>query len=181
MYELNVLELLHKINLARKIDCMNETRYEVDDILKCSTWNYPKEPGFKSVPSNGLLFSVFRSMVNLQLTTFKFLTSYLVKYVTKMEQKKSVHFTKDQFGDYRIDIDNDSQNPKKCKGAKGEEKSNSSTREISLIEMIWKLLELPFVFTNVEFVHYSSQAPEHRYFVKKNYRSSNCNSTLQVI
>ena len=122
-------------------------------------------------------------MVNVQLCTFKLFTSFLVKYVTKISQKASVYFTRNESEYCSIDVQNDRPNSKKSSGKGKNCKGDSHIREVGLIEMIWKLLELSFVFTNVEFVHYSSQAPELRFCVKKTYMKQNVcvDGSLKII
>ena len=158
------LELLCSINLATKSELDGNIEYNLDDILKCGRWNYPTEPGLRSVPSNGMLFSVFQSMVNVQVCGLRFMTAYLAKYMTKLEHKRKVYFSTRKGSS---NIDADSVDDEKKNGRKGTEETYSSHREIGLFEMLWKLFEFPYSITNIEFQHYSTHPPEHRYCIRK--------------
>ena len=65
-------------------------RYILDKLLRSSKWNYAKEPGESSVPTNG----GFQTLLNLQLCVERFMCSYLVKYIAILQQRKSVYFQK---------------------------------------------------------------------------------------
>ena len=183
VFDIEFLNLLSEINLAKKSNVNGDVSFVVDEVLRCSTWNYPREPGIRSVPTNGILFSIFRSMVNVQVCSRKFMSSYLAKYVAKVNEMKEVYLgrqsdTSDISVERADDANNlgtgQSSNSKKCKSdkqKKGDAKDSKRTtyREVGLAEMLWKLHKLPYILTNVEFVHYSTHAPEHRYYVKKHF------------
>ena len=155
VYDTKTEELLCDINLGKYGYVDGVKRCVLDKLLRCSNWNYPKEPGESSVPTNGVLFSVFQAMLNLQLCGGRFMCSYLVKYVAKLQQRKSVYFQKVHGNIFDTNYNNS------LPGEKAKRTANSNIREICLPEMVWKLLDLPYVITNVTFSNYSTHAPEH--------------------
>ena len=189
IFDLNFLKLLSEINLAECLNVNGETKFVVDESLRCSTWNYPTEPGLRSVPTNGILFSLFRSMTNVQVCSRKFMSSYLAKYVAKVNEMKEVHLGCDDSSNVNVrrndatydagksDASKASNAGAKKGSATRDKRESSSYREVGLAEMIWKLHKLPYILSNVEFVHYSTHAPEHRYCVKNTFRKNKKQTT----
>ena len=161
-------ELLCEVNLATKTDTNGDVKYVLDELLRYSMYNYPKEPGFKSVPTNGQLFALFKSMVNVQVCSPMFQGSYLAKYVSKVTPSKSVHLSKSN-GNISVEIDAEKSSKDSGSSRRSQicRKGSSAVRQVTLPEMWWILLQFPYTFTNVKFLNFSTHAPEHRYHLKK--------------
>ncbi|XP_047738244.1 uncharacterized protein LOC125177549 [Hyalella azteca] len=177
MYDVDTQERLMKLGLGKRryppeLDHLTELHNDVvvEPTLVGGRYNYAGEPGVRRVPSNGRIFAMLRSMVNVQVCDLKFTTSYLAKYAAGADEKREVVITSSGDDDNAVDVEPRDLYHAKISGSKiaqkvkmrAEKAKEALCREITAPEMIWFTHQLPFVVCSAEFVHCSTHAPEHR-------------------
>ncbi|KAA0200761.1 hypothetical protein HAZT_HAZT011898 [Hyalella azteca] len=149
-------ERLFKLGLGDKHPSPFESgdREEITlvDELRGGRYIYSTDPEYIRVPSNGRLFAAFKSMVNVQLCDRRFQTSYLAKYAAGADEKRLAFIKSRSENANDIEVYLQDLYHAKISGAryaKEEQDRRNETgealaREISLTEMIWFLLDLPY-------------------------------------
>ncbi|CAG0901000.1 unnamed protein product, partial [Cyprideis torosa] len=140
--------------------------------LRGGKWHYAHAQGYKNIPTIPLLWAICQAATNAQECDERFNHAYLSSYAAKCEFGRTVISVRDG-GDFNLDAR--AMENSKISGARflaklkeeKEDKGKLLLREVCVSEVIWFTLGLPYVVTNVTFVHVSSKPPELRSAVLK--------------
>ena len=171
LYDINTLELLEKLGLAKKLcNCGDRQHVPVPcEELQGGRYNYETTTPEIRVPTISEIFIMFQSVTNVQVCNCRFSTAYLCKYCAGADEKREVRVDSKNKKNTEIEAEVRDLYNKKITGAKFAAKSQKNyqtealCKEIGLNEMVWFILDLDFVLTNVDFVNASTFAPEHRH------------------
>ena len=122
-----------------------------------------------------LLSAICRSATNVDKTDQKFQVNYLCKYIAGVEEHRLVEVTgtKDIS---EVKVTTEDHAHEKITGCKKilsqkEEKKPHHGREVSLTEVVWFALGLPYTYCNANFVHVPTLPLENRVGVLRHSRS----------
>uniref|UniRef100_UPI00358E8AEA uncharacterized protein n=1 Tax=Myxine glutinosa TaxID=7769 RepID=UPI00358E8AEA len=172
LYDPDVLKLLEELGLAKR-DVFG--RLKVPRTLAGGKYTYPAQPKETFVPTIPRFWLALQSCTNVQLCDTRFQVAYVCKYAAGVDEKRQADFKSTSSSsedmphdtvDVRLgDLSNTKTSGQTMKTTKpgGEHMA----KEIGLPEMMWHSLRLPFITTNVEYTHVSTQAPEYRSAVTK--------------
>jgi hypothetical protein len=135
--------------------------------LRGGKWHYAHGAGFKNIPTIPLLWAINQGASNAQECDYRFNHAYLSSYAAKCEFGKTVVNVRDG-GDFNLNA-RGMENTKiagprflaKLK-EREEEKHKLLLREICVSEIAWFSLGLPYLLTNVTFVHVPTKPGELR-------------------
>ncbi|CAG0902353.1 unnamed protein product [Cyprideis torosa] len=141
--------------------------------LRGGKWHYAHSQGYKNIPTIPLLWAISQAACNCQECDSRFNHAYLSSYAAKCEFGKTVINVRDA-GDFSLDARG--MENTKISGARflaklkeqTEDRKKLLLREVCVSEIIWFTLGLPYVVTNVKFVHLSTKPAELRSAMLKN-------------
>ena len=159
--------LLVKLGLGE----MNEVNaFQIKEPLNCEKYMYAASAGEHMLPTNAKLFAITQSSLTLLKTTSQFSSFYLTHYSAKPEEHSDARITSGKDGKHFRLRDDGIQN-KHLASVKflieHERKTQRQTENIrcqmlSITESVFWLLGLPYVFTNMIFIHIQNLPAELR-------------------
>ena len=178
-YPHEALKVLETLDLAERIP---GTLFGLRPAgeLKCEKFMYAASKGEHIIPTCGVLFCLTRSSTNLLLTTERFACSYLSSYTSKTEEHADGSILPATDGkSFRLRIDA-IQNKhlasvrilNQLDKQQQRDVEKVDCRLVSLTESVFWTLGLPYVITNMAFVHVQNVPPELRYVRKTTDRRS---------
>ena len=129
---------------------------KIDEMLTGGKHQYPAEPYKHISPMNSAIFALVQSSINLQ-NCYKVMSArYIAKYAAGFETRAKANFSSsnesNSFEVHVSEVDNS-----KIAGVKASKKNNQSSpitaRVLSITETLWWILNLPYVSSNMDFVH----------------------------
>ena len=177
-FSCETMELLREMDLA-DID-ENSLFPKVKDPLTAGKHHYPTVSNEHYSPTNAALFALTQSSTNVQICDDYMAPRYVAKYAAGVESRavakivageteNSVKVLTEPIAHEKIAGVQASQ-----KKLRGDEKQKSVTgRVVSITECLWWSLQLPYVCTNVDFVHVPTVPKEFRSGIVTEKRFSN--------
>ena len=170
-YTEETLKNLEYLDLAR------QERGEIIELhpsLYGGRWQYPAKPNETCVPTIPRLFAAFQSNCNVQLCDQRLDACYCIKYAAGKEDRRQVILRNTNVDSSRLSVDAlELANEKiaSCRAARKKELEDegvySYAREVSQSEMLWFVLNLPYICSNVDWTHVNTHPPEYRPAVRK--------------
>ena len=161
-------EILLKLGLAHIDPITNIIR--ISPALTGGKHSYPTDKGVTISPTSAIMFYLTKSSSNLQICDKYMSARYIAKYAAGIEERASMSIISTGDTDtYKVKSD-DIKNVK-IAGVKATEerkmrderkRTHLNGRVLSLTESLWFSLQLPYVSTNMEFVHVPTVSKEFR-------------------
>ena len=178
------MNLLEEINLAEVDDrtCLRT----VKDPLKAGKHHYPTNYGEHMSPTNAQIFALTQSSTNVQICDDYMSARYVAKYAAGMESRANAKIVAGKTSN-SVQVETEKiQNEKiagvQSKRQKNVDKPNSvNGRIVSITECLWWSLKLPYVCSNVDFIHVPTVPKEFRAGVvieKSKVKMSNLGNTF---
>ena len=153
--------------------CSCQKHWVTGPEFKAGMWHYPAQPDEHFVPTIPRLFLALRASTNVQVCDRKFQVSYLAKYAAGADEKRQVSFeTTTQQDEIKVtahDLTNAKISGQRLHPMNINQKPLG--RELPLTEMLWYMLNFPYVVASSDYTHASTKAPEYRYAVMKHGRN----------
>ena len=138
---------------------------KLNDILSGGKHQYPAEPYEHISPMNSEIFALVQSSINLQICDKVMSARYIAKYAAGIETRATANFsTSNESNVLKVnvcDVENS-----KIAGVKASKKNDKpspiTARVLSITETLWWILKLPYVSSNMEFIHIPTLPKEYR-------------------
>ena len=167
-YSKETWDLLRSMKLSY-ID-PNSSTEKVEEELKAGKHHYPAAYNEHMSPTNAALFAFTESSTNVQICDDEMCSRYVAKYAAGVEGRA---FTKilASAGENEVKVQTEPIVNKKIAGVQtsvtkkrqDDDKRKSVTgRIVSITECLWWALQLPYVCTNIDFIHVPTVPKEFR-------------------
>ena len=164
----DTLELMQSLDLAEP-DSFKCQLTPIEEI-RGGKHHYPTNYKEHISPTNASIFALVRSSTNLQICDRNMSARYVAKYAAGVESRGYVEIRAGKTAETVTAATQPIVN-EKIAGVKAslerinreaKKRSHVSGRLISVTESLWYIMNFPYVCTNLEFVHVSSQPKEYR-------------------
>jgi hypothetical protein len=150
----------------------------VQEELCGGKWNFKKNSLDNFIPTVPILFAVSRSCSNVRLCDDRFAHAYLSKYAAGKESRPEYNLfpaSKDWEHPEEWIVEERQQVNQKLRASiakeamrKATEKNDQMvTRMMCLTELLWYSMNLPYIYTNIDFIHVPTGTPETRSAILK--------------
>ena len=173
-------ELLHRMDLCEVDE--NTKKYRVKRELQAGKYHYPANYNEHISPTNAAFFALVQSSSNVQICDEYMSARYIAKYAAGVESRG---YSKTIAGkdENTVKVLSEKIENEKIAGVKrtvekrraeGKQKSVCG-RLVSITECLWWCLQMPYVSTNVDFVHVCTMPKEYRSgtIIEKKRKNSN--------
>ena len=161
------MDLLQEVDLAEIDD--NTLLPNLKSPLIAGKHHYPTVSNEHFSPTNALLFALTQSSTNVQICDDYMAPRYVAKYAAGIESRAAAKIVAGET-ENSVKVLTEAVEQEKIAGVQAslkklrqEEKQKSLTgRVVSITECLWWCLQLPYVCTNVDFIHVPTGPKEYR-------------------